>query len=426
MTEAAAVPEKKIKVFTLSDHPLSPSGVGTQTKYVIESLLKTGRYQVISFGGAIKHHDYNPVKTEEYGDDWIIYPVDSYGNPEMVRSLIRNERPDMLWFMTDPRFWGWLWEIEHEIRALVPMVYYHVWDNTPYPRFNASNYESNDYVFTISKVTDDILKNVSPTVNSEYLPHAVDTNIFKKYPDEEIENFRANSMGPNDSRMLFFWNNRNARRKQSGTVIWWFKEFLDKVGHDKAGLIMHTDIKDHNGQDLEAIINELGLTNGQVLFSQEKLPPENLARIYDMVDCTINIADAEGFGLSTLESLACETPIIVTMTGGLQEQVTDGKNWFGFGLEPTSKSIIGSQEVPFIYEDRIAKEDFLDAMLQFYNMTPAARAKLGKKGRAHVEKNYNFESYGDRWVKTIDQIYKESGSWSTRKNYKSWTLREVA
>ena len=38
--------------------------------------------------------------------------------------------------------------------------------------------------------------------------------------------------------------------------------------------------------------------------------------------CTVGISDAEGFGLSTFESLACETPIVVTMTGGLQEQVT--------------------------------------------------------------------------------------------------------
>ena len=45
----------KIKILTISDMPLSPSGVGTQTKYVIESLLKTGKYQVISLGGAIKH-----------------------------------------------------------------------------------------------------------------------------------------------------------------------------------------------------------------------------------------------------------------------------------------------------------------------------------------------------------------------------------
>ena len=39
-----------------------------------------------------------------------------------------------------------------------------------------------------------------------------------------------------------------------------------------------------------------------------------------------------------LESLSCGTPIIATMTGGMQEQVTDGKNWFGFGIEPASKS----------------------------------------------------------------------------------------
>ena len=45
----------KIKIFTISDHPLSPSGVGTQTKYIIEGMLKTGKYQFVSFGGAIKH-----------------------------------------------------------------------------------------------------------------------------------------------------------------------------------------------------------------------------------------------------------------------------------------------------------------------------------------------------------------------------------
>ena len=50
------------------------------------------------------------------------------------------------------------------------------------------------------------------------------------------------------------------------------------------------------------------------------------------------------------------------MTGGLQEQVTDGKDWFGIGIEPASKAVIGSQQVPFIYEDRICKEDFIAAL----------------------------------------------------------------
>ena len=60
--------EKK-KVFIIADHPFAPSGVGTQTKYVIESLLQTGRYKIICFGGAMKHNDYRPLKTEEWKDD---------------------------------------------------------------------------------------------------------------------------------------------------------------------------------------------------------------------------------------------------------------------------------------------------------------------------------------------------------------------
>ena len=148
---------EKIKILTLSDHPLSPSGVGTQTKYIIEGLLKTGKYQVISLGGAIKHQDYKPIKTEEHGDDWVIVPVDGYGSPDQVRSIISQAKPDILFFMTDPRFWGWLWNIENEIRKNVPMLYYHVWDNFPYPEFNATAYRSNDFIATISKVTDDII-----------------------------------------------------------------------------------------------------------------------------------------------------------------------------------------------------------------------------------------------------------------------------
>lgn len=143
--------DKKIKVLVLSDHPLSPSGVGTQTKYMIESCLKTNKFSFICLGGAIKHQDYNPVKVEPYGDDWIIVPVDGYGNQDMIRSVLQTHKPDVLWFMTDPRFYTWLWEIENEIRAVIPMVYYHVWDNYPYPDFNSRYYNSNDVIASISK-----------------------------------------------------------------------------------------------------------------------------------------------------------------------------------------------------------------------------------------------------------------------------------
>ena len=194
---------------------------------MIEALLQSGKYEVVSLGGAIKHPDYKPQKTEQYGDLWKIYPVDGYGSADAVRSILRTERPDILWFMTDPRFFPWLWQIEQEIRPLVPMVYYHVWDNKPYPMFNKRFYDSNDFIATISKVTDDIVANVSPTVGREYLPHAVNANVFKPMSVSEIESFRRSFLnipeGQTDDRVMFFWNNRNARRKQSGSLIWWFK-----------------------------------------------------------------------------------------------------------------------------------------------------------------------------------------------------------
>ena len=428
--------EKK-KILVLSDHPLSPSGVGTQTKYFIEALLKTERYKFICLGGAMKHHKYDPVKVEPYDNDWIIYPVDGYGNHEMIRSILQKEKPDVLWFMTDPRFYGWLWEIENEVRANVPMVYYHVWDNWPAPVFNGPFYRSTDHIACISKVTYEVVKEVCPEVSINYLPHAVNSEIFtkfdKKNPNQmervnevrtQVQNASINFKNPN--KKIFFWNNRNARRKQSGTLIWWFKEFLDEVGHDKATLLMHTDARDSHGQDLPHIINHLGVNDGQVLLSTNKIDSSALAAMYNASDFTINISDAEGFGLATLESLSCGTPIIVNMTGGLQEQVTDGENWFGWGIQPSSKTVIGSLQVPYIYEDRISQDDFKNVLKKAINISDKAYKKMSIQGREHIRNNYSFEKFNENWVTLMDEIAETHGSWETRSKYKRWHLLEVA
>jgi glycosyltransferase involved in cell wall biosynthesis len=414
---------KKIKILTLSDHPFSPSGVAHMSKNIIEGMLATGKYQFISLGGAIKHQDYRPQKTQQWGDDWVVVPVDGYGTPEMIRSFLRSERPDILWFMTDPRFWGWLWQIENEIRPNVPMIYYHVWDNYPYPMFNRKFYLSNDHVATISKLSDDIVATVAPEVDRTYVPHAVDTNIFKKLPAEDVLKFKRENLKINDDRFVFFWNNRNARRKQSGSVIWWFDEFLKKTGK-KASLVMHTEPKDPNGQDLIAIINELKLTNGEVLISQQKVPPQNLALFYNAADATINISDAEGFGLATLESLACETPIIVNKTGGLQDQIRNGENVYGVEIVPSSRAVIGSQDVPYIYEDRISNIQFVGALDVFTNIPKQQREIIGQAGRQHVINNFSFDNFISQWDKIFTDTYNSKGSWPNRA-YKGWELKEI-
>jgi glycosyltransferase involved in cell wall biosynthesis len=188
---------------------------------------------------------------------------------------------------------------------------------------------------------------------------------------------------------------------------------------------MHTDPRDPHGQDLVSLLQNLNLTDGQIMISSQKVAPTNLSMLYNMADCTINISDAEGFGLATFESLACGTPIIVNMTGGLQEQVTNGESWFGIGIEPSSKAVIGSQQVPFIYEDRISKEDFIDALEKMYSMSKSDRKAMGLAGREHVLQNYNMEVFAKQWDQIFTYAYENLGSWDTRKNYKSWEFMEL-
>ncbi len=412
--------KKLIKVMTISDHPGIPSGVGSQTRYVCEALLKSGKFSITSLGGAIKHPKYERQTVAGYPSElWTVLPIDGYGSPMEIRGAISTEKPDIIYFMTDPRFYGWLWGMEDEVRPLVPLVYYHVWDNYPAPKFNSSFYKSTDVIASISKVTHDIVSQVAPEVENHYIPHAVDSEVFAPRKDGKVLECRHKIVGNDQDRFIVFWNNRNARRKMPGSLLMWFKKFLDETGA-KATLVMHTDLKDVHGQPLSLLAQEMGYQRDQIVFSTEKMEAGDLSNLYNAADVTVNISDAEGFGLATLESLSCGTPIIVNMTGGLQEQVTDGENWFGRGIKPSSKALVGSQEVPYIFEDRINGDDFIRCLKELYEMSSEEREKLGAAGREHVIKNYNFETFNKTWVDLMTKIYEERGSYEERKMYDPW------
>lgn len=411
--------KKKMKIMILSDDFRATSGVAHMTRQMVLGLLKTGKYSFLYLCGAMKHQEYTPFKYEEHGEDLLCFPIDGYGNPDLIRTFVHEHKPDALWFMTDPRYYEWLWNFANEIRVQVPFVYYHVWDNYPVPDFNQKFYESTDVIATISKLTDDVVEKVSPKTDRVYLPHAFDLEVFKKLSDYDVETMR-NKNFPNKD-FVVFWNSRNARRKQSGTLIFWFDEFLNKVGRDKAVLVMHTDIRDPVGQDLEAIVQKLGLTNGEVQFSTQKMGSEDIAKLYNIADVTVAISDAEGFGLSVGESLCCETLVVATKTGGIPDQLSDGENIFGRLVGPAAKSVVGGLDVPYIYEDRISEKDFIDNLLEIYNMSKEERTELGKKARQHMEKNFNKEVYIKQWDELFDRIKDEYDSWPNKK-YQRWEM----
>ena len=141
----------KKKVLLLSDDLRMSSGVGTMSKEFV--LGTVHHYDWVQIGGAIKHPengkrvDMNQVLREETGVEdakLTIYPSDGYGNPELLRNILSIEKPDAILHYTDPRFWRWLYEMEHEIRQEIPIFYYNIWDDWPAPKYNEFYYECSD------------------------------------------------------------------------------------------------------------------------------------------------------------------------------------------------------------------------------------------------------------------------------------------
>ena len=89
-------------------------------------------------GGVIKHPDEGKIinmndsvrKELNIPDtNLTIYPVSGYGSQPVLREIMVREKPDTILHYTDPRFWGWLYEMEHEIRQNIPIYYYNIWDD---------------------------------------------------------------------------------------------------------------------------------------------------------------------------------------------------------------------------------------------------------------------------------------------------------
>lgn len=159
--------DQRKKILLLSDDARLPSGIGTMSREII--LQTCHVFNWAQLGAAVNHPDAGKIfdasesLTAETGvkDTYLrIYPYNGYGDAGTIRWLLMNERPHAIMHFTDPRYWIWLYEMEQEIRELIPIIYYSIWDDLPYPRYNRDYYRSCDAIFSISKQTHNIIKQV--------------------------------------------------------------------------------------------------------------------------------------------------------------------------------------------------------------------------------------------------------------------------
>lgn len=390
--------EVKKTILLLSDDIRSHSGVGTISKEIVE-----GTQHLFNWIQVAANPGHNNSELVNYSDNIKLIPYNTYGDVFLIRQILKEFKIDAILHITDPHYFAWLYEIEHEIRQQVPILYYHVWDNVPDPFWNKPYYQSCDWIGCISKLTYGVVNRVSGLDKSQidYVPHGINPDTFRPLYSVNIPSFNHN-----DYDFILFYNNRNIRRKQTSDVILAYNNFCDKLPKEKSDrclLVMNTQPVDQNGSDLIAVVSHL--CNYKVHFINSNLTQEQLNQVYNVSDCTINIANNEGFGLTTAESLMAGVPVIVNITGGLQDQcgfdvsaedyikvksLHKTKMEYGEWVIPVwSKTITlnGSPSTPFLFEDRCDVDDVADAIKQMYDLGKEERIRRGKKGREFMLNN---------------------------------------
>jgi len=269
-----------------------------------------------------------------------------------------------------------------------------------------------------------------------YCPHGINDKIFK--PVNVEDEFRQSLFGQKNYKFVLFWMNRNIKRKQPSDVIWAYKKFVDSIpteNRKEVCLIMHTNPIDTNGTDLVAVKKKI-CPDYEVIFSTNRIDQSQLNKLYNISDVTINIAGNEGFGLTTAESLMAGTPIIVNVTGGLQDQcgfrvggkelttedyikigslheykkwedtVTHGK-WVK-PVWPRVQTMVGSVSTPYIIDDKVNVDDVTDAIKYWYDMTKMERTECGTSGREWMNKKngLNLKTMCDTMTNGIEAALK--------------------
>jgi len=448
-------PNKRKKILLICDDIRVHSGVATIAKEIV--INTSQHFNWVQIAGAIKHPEQGKivdaseatnVSSGLTNSSVVLYPSEGYGNPDILRDILKKEKPDAIMLITDPRYFEYIWVMENEIRKNIPIIYLNIWDDFPIPLYNKPYYEACDALLAISKQTklinELVLGDKAKNKVIEYIPHGINEKIYKPLPKEEFQEFKDKIFQGKEKDFIMFFNSRNIRRKQIPDAMLAWKYFLDTLPKEKAkkcAFILHTEIISEAGTDLEAVRKVLFKDYSEsIFFSTEKLDNKYLNYLYNIADVQILLTSNEGWGLTLTEAMLAGTPIIANVTGGMQDQmrfVDEKGKWFtpsskipsnhtgkykehgewAFPVYPTNRSLQGSPKTPYIWDDRCNPEDATVQIKKLYDMGREKRKQLGLKGREWAiseEAGFTGKLMGKRVINTIDKLF---NTWSPREKF---------
>ncbi len=237
-------------------------------------------------------------------------------------------------------------------------------------------------------------------LHSTYIPHTVDTNIFK--PMNKFQRKKDAGL-PADAFIvgMVSANKDNPPRKSFQDVMDAFKIFLET--EPKALLYIHTDPDFPGGFPIKEYAKLLGIAEKvlfpdpyQLNFAVGKPEMNLIMNTFDILLCP---SVSEGFGIPIIEAQACGVPVIVNRWTAMPELVIEGKTGEVCEILTKRFSHLGS------YIAIPSTESLVEKMIKLHK---ADRVAMGKAARKHIEDNYDtVKIFTEKWIPFLSRLEKE-------------------
>lgn len=375
-----------------SNAPWANSGYGNQTKLFTPRIKDIGYDVAISafYGAAGAHFSHAginvmPRATDAYGSD-ILTPHALKHFGELKDGLVVTL---MDVFVLNPSIFdktnGACW---------VPI------DHEPVPPMVRDFFRKAEHVTPIamSQFGQRELQKALPGRVVEYVPHGIETDVFKPLSADDRLAARE-SFGVDEDTFVVgvvAANQANPSRKSYGEIIQAFARFARQ--REKTLLYLHTCKDDRfGGVDLLPLLEACGLSPDQVKIVPQYdyitglLGDDYMMRAYNVMDVLLNPAMGEGFGIPIIEAQACGVPVIVSDFSAMPEV---GKVGWHVGGQMTWTGQKSWQIVPSV-------DQIVASLCQAYDGMAARKRGAAREHALAYDADLVTREY---WTPVLDRI----------------------
>ena len=396
---------KRKKLLCYTDSVQCATGFAQVARNILMGVQNSGKYDVIQLG------------INYWGDPheypFPIYPMginkqnDPYGR-EKAKQMIIGLDWDILFLLQDTFILQFIRELVPDLRRQGrkgPIVVYAPADGEPKPEWIEGISHADVCIAYTQWAKDEWIKAYPPIENkiAAVLPHGVNTNHFFPLPEEEIQKFRGGYFGKVAGNFIFCNVNRNQQRKDIPRTLMAFKKVLE--ARPNVSLYLHMSPKDL-GWDLAQVVKTLGLDLAtDVVFPanfnvNQGFPLDVLNRVYNSIDCVMSTTLGEGWGLSWIEAMAVNKPVIYPDNTAITENLAEGRGLLVKSGEDWDHHNIICNDFEVI-RPITNLDDLIEKMIYCVD-NPEKIKEMSNKAHKWVLENLKWEHVIPKFIKIFD------------------------